>query len=223
MQRKLRDSVPVEVKVVPRALLKSLADDYLKVHRPGRIKGRAYFHDQPDLESAVRRAAGCIGPNGKRFDHQHRLREKTLIAATKRLMGRQSALRDSKTFDELMRQIEQALDGLSGAGELYRYDVALRISSKLDLRPEHVYLHAGTAKGASVFGFTRRDKRVAPSAFPAPFDSMPADELEDLLCIYKADLKAGKRLDKGGASNCDGARKTGSGSIQSTARSGGHW
>jgi hypothetical protein len=108
MQRNLRDSVPVEVKVVPKALLESLVDDYLKVHRPVRIEGRAYFLDQPDFESAIRL-------------------------------------------------------------------------------------------------------------------SMPADELEDLLCIYKADLKAGKRLDKGGASSCDGARKTGSGSIQSTARSGDHW
>lgn len=77
-----------------------------------------------------------------------------------------------------------------GIGELAVYDIATRVGAFLGLAPDKVYLHAGTAEGARVFGV--RSKPWLPverEVFPKPLANLPAADIENLLCIYKARLR----------------------------------
>ena len=175
-------------------LLQSLTTEYITKRRSCAAKARERFRGQSSINAAVSAAAQCLDLQGKRCPHQRRLRRVTLKDSEGRLLACSSSLRRCKSFDALLERIGQALAEVSGAGELYRYDLALRIGAYLRLRPEKVYLHAGTARGASLFGFAKRRRSIPPSSFPPPLNSLPAEEIEDLLCIYKADIAAGRRV-----------------------------
>jgi len=73
-------------------------------------------------------------------------------------------------------------------GPLTVYDTALRIGARLGLSPQKVYLHAGTRHGAAVLGFGPDRPSISLSELPKPLDELNAEEAEDVLCIYAADL-----------------------------------
>src|SRR6266704_2317835 len=62
--------------------------------------------------------------------------------------------------------------------------------------PTRVYLHAGTREGAHALGVSKERAWVSPEELPAPFQRLRAGQIEDCLCIYRADLQ---RLDGGPA------------------------
>ena len=84
---------------------------------------------------------------------------------------------------------------IRGLGAVWIYDTALAIGIALRLSPDAIYLHAGTAKGARLFGVRGECWRSKewPAAFHA--SSMSADDLESFLCGYLPELK---RLDAQG-------------------------
>ena len=97
-------------------------------------------------------------------------------------------LRACETFDELYRLVTEKIGGIQSMGVLTNYDVATRIGAHLDLAPDRVYLHAGTARGASAV--LRINGREAISRFelPAAFRRLRSYEAEDCLCIFWRDL-----------------------------------
>jgi hypothetical protein len=80
--------------------------------------------------------------------------------------------------------IATTLTGVRGLGELYCYDTALRIGAKLRLRPEAVFLHAGTRYGASLVADIRRLPWLNRADLPVGLQSLPPEQVEDILCIY---------------------------------------
>ena len=78
---------------------------------------------------------------------------------------------------------------VGGLGELYVYDTALRIGAKLNLLPNKVYLHAGTRSGAEALGFDGKATVLNVSDLPRELQKLEPHEIEDVLCIFKADLK----------------------------------
>jgi hypothetical protein len=48
------------------------------------------------------------------------------------------------SFDELFQMVDNAIGGIHGIGPLTVYDTACRIGEYLNLKPEKIYLHAGT-------------------------------------------------------------------------------
>ena len=82
------------------------------------------------------------------------------------------------------------LEPISGAGELYVYDTSLRIGAKSNLLPTKVYLHAGTRVGARALGLDGQAKTLEVSMLPPEFRQLEPHEIEDVLCIFKVDLKA---------------------------------
>jgi hypothetical protein len=74
------------------------------------------------------------------------------------------------------------------------YDTALRIGAYLHLKPELVYLHAGTRIGARNLGFDSSAEFIATRNFPDEFRCLSASEIEDVLCIYKDELNSRKRI-----------------------------
>jgi hypothetical protein len=99
------------------------------------------------------------------------------------------AIQKAHDFDDLFHLIDTALEPIPGLGELYVYDTTLRIGAKLNLFPDKVYLHAGTRLGARALGL-RTAATLKMSELPKEFRALKPHEIEDVLCIFKDELKA---------------------------------
>ena len=169
---------------------KAIVRAYIIKRRPTYRAELDWFGHQPTLESTIKYAAWASRRNGTRHPHQNRLSQETLDAAKRVLLANSEAIAKATSFEELHDLIERLIGPIHGAGRLYIYDTALRIGAKLGLRPKRVYLHAGAQEGAQALGFGRRDEIVDVGDFPPEFGQLEADEIEDLLCVFKGDLKA---------------------------------
>jgi len=127
--------------------------------------------------------------NCRRFNHQFRLTKEALNNATAALTASTAAIERCNDFEQLITLIEDLVGEITRIGELYIYDTALRIGAKRGIEPELVYLHAGTREGAKALGFDGNRKSIHRSELPTALQSLRPREIEDLLCIYKEDLK----------------------------------
>lgn len=107
----------------------------------------------------------------------------------KRLSKRETKIVACKTFEELYGLVRNVSTGIYRIGPLAAYDTATRIGAKLRLFPHEVYLHAGTRQGAAALGFDSHMESVHPSLLPQAFKKLRAYEIEDVLCIYKKELR----------------------------------
>jgi len=170
--------------------LEEIVQDYIDWRRPCAKKELRYFKDLPNLPTAICVAALAIGiDEGKRHPHQRRIPEKKLERFRQRLARKRRLLRPSKTFSQLMQISEKAATGIWKNSELTVYDTTHRIGAYLRVRPDRVYLHAGTREGAKALDFKRNLPFILPSQLPKAFRRLKPYEIEDCLCIYKDDLE----------------------------------
>ncbi len=170
--------------------LKAIAHIYVRDIRPRAQTELDWFRQQPSLESAIEQAALATNSEGKRYSHQYRLKKTALEEARRVLLMNSKAIAQSKSFDDLFSLVETRVGGITGIGELYIYDTSLRIGAKLGLLPTKVYLHAGTRKGARALGFESKARTLEMSELPPELGQLEPHEIEDVLCIFKDDLKA---------------------------------
>ena len=110
-----------------------------------------YTIEQTDILSAIIVAAKSENEEGKRNSHQRRLKRKAINDFSEILIQKVAEISNAKNFDNLLQIVESCK--VKGIGELACYDTANRIGCKIGLRPEKVYLHAGTKRGAEkIFG-----------------------------------------------------------------------
>ena len=104
--------------------------------------------------------------------------------------SQQEALNKHISFDKLYKAIKGIT--VHGIGELTKYDTATCIGCPNRVYPEVVYLHAGTAEGAKALGISGKTatKELFVEVCDA-FGKLEPIQIEDFLCIYKAQL-AGK-------------------------------
>jgi hypothetical protein len=146
-----------------------------------------FFASQPDLAAAVKLAALATTSAGKRHPHHTRRSLSTLRRVQTELA--RCDLATCRTFDELLRMVDDAIRSIQGIGELFVYDTALQIGAFLHLEPDKIYLHAGTRVGARVLGFARGKRTLEIDELPPEFGRLLAHEIEDCLCLYKHDLQ----------------------------------
>jgi hypothetical protein len=169
--------------------LRELVRDHEKVHRPGAESERRFFASL-SIGKAIEHAARATNGDRKRFDHQRRIKRTAIASALQVLSGAVPLLVACKSFDELHATVERLVGDIYGIGELYIYDTALRIGARLRLFPDRIYLHAGTREGARNLGLNVSRKTLARSELPEVLQSLSASELEDFLCIYKAEFNS---------------------------------
>lgn len=157
---------------------------YVRKRRQIELDELDFFQSIPTLIEAITKAGMAVDRRGKRQVHQQRLKKATLEKSRNALIQIQRRIRDAKNFDGLHTAIEQTVLPLYGIGELYVYDTALRIGAHLEKLPTKVYLHAGTRTGARRLGYRGRGP-IELSELPKEFQSLPAHQVEDILCIYK--------------------------------------
>ena len=154
------------------------------------------FRAARTLDEAIARAALSETPAGKRYPHQRRLKRTLLDAVRIRLLDRASLLIEAGSFSALYDAVSAAVRQLSGAGELYLYDVALRIGAMRGLMPEMIYLHAGTRKGAAALGLETSGRFLFKNQFDDALRELEPYEIEDVLCIYKGYLSGSCAIDE---------------------------
>jgi hypothetical protein len=164
-----------------------IVDAYIRAFRTSAQHERQFFKGC-SLKRAIEFAARCKLPSGKRHPHQYRIPRAVLVEAESILQDCADELRGCETFHDLYKLVRQEIGGIHGIGILTVYDVATRIGAHLDLAPEFVYLHAGTADGAAALGFAGRDT-LDRMDLPRAFRRLRAYEVEDCLCSYKDQLK----------------------------------
>lgn len=175
--------------------LESVVRHYRKFFRPNAQAELKWFVRQPTLEKAIEFAALATDQQGRRFSHQRRLTRNNMERAHKALMLRASELRGSTNFAKLYRSVVEIVRPLTGLGELYWYDTALRIGAALGKFPAAVYLHAGTRVGAAALGCDPKVRSLMMGELPEDLRSLEPHEIEDVLCIYKKVLATAAKSD----------------------------
>ncbi len=151
----------------------------------------AWYRGQPGLRAAIDVAARSVKADGKRHGHQTRIPGATLEEAARRLQGVDPNA--CLTFHELWETVDRTIGGLHRVGELLVYDAAHRIGLFLGLEPERVYLHRGARVGAQALGLGKGRAWLDIDDLPAPLRVLSASDLENVLCIYKDDLREAAR------------------------------
>lgn len=145
-----------------------------------------------DWEAALERAWNSRVCNGKMHGHQCRV-------AAKLPEGLRVSLDDNiqpecfNSFHDLYCWVESVANRVKGIGPTTTYDVARRLGLGMGFKPEMVYLHAGTAKGAKKLGVT--DKVVPLNAFSLEIQRLGATHAENFLCIYKDLIRTPANVD----------------------------
>jgi hypothetical protein len=165
--------------------IKKLVAHYRRSEYPrlAREETEAYRKLRPHLNVAIQNAVKISPINGRKHPHQWKLPSRVLSEAQSKLLAASKAIMAAKDFDELYSIVQREIGSIDGVGDLTVYDVAHRIGAFLGKEPKLVYLHAGTAEGAELLGFTGStvDKKELPEAF----SPLTCAEIEDFLCIFK--------------------------------------
>jgi hypothetical protein len=172
--------------------LSAIVRQYIDKIRPEKRKEFNQFTHLPSLATAIEEASLAEDQDGKRFHHQRRIKKEAIDLAHDTLVSKEESIRECKRFDELFHLVETSTLPINGIGDLYVYDTALRIGEYLRLKPEKVYLHAGTLIGANWMGYQGKDRVIEVSLFPKEFRELQPSEIEDVLCIYKDIFKKEK-------------------------------
>lgn len=169
--------------------LEAIVRTYIRNIRPHAQAEIDWFAHQRSLDAAIEKAALAVNSRGKRYSHQRRLTKAALKEALRNLLEKSDAIGQACDFDTLFRIIRATVKPIHGIGELYVYDTSLRIGAKLNLFPTKIYLHAGTRRGARALGLDGNAAALKLSPLPPEFRTLEPHEVEDVLCIFKDELK----------------------------------
>jgi len=173
--------------------LEAIIRKYYLDYKPLAQAELSFYRQQKSLRDTIEKAALAIDSRGKRCSHQSRLKKETLEQAKRILIDNIELIEKVHHFDDLIELIDELLRPVNGTGDLYIYDTALRIGVKKGVFPTKVYLHSGTRSGAMALGFDGEAKTLEKSDFLAmspDFEPLQPYEIENMLCIYKDELKS---------------------------------
>lgn len=169
---------------------------YKKEYAPGAEQEMRYYKIQKKIENVIEKAALSKlpptkqYPSGKRHPHQRRIPGNQLIAAKDALLKEKGKLKNCKNFHELFKMVCACIGCVDKIGELTIYDISHRIGAHLGLKPDQVYLHAGTRVGAKALKIKLEKQALSMSQLPKPFHALKPHEIEDCLCIFKKKIAA---------------------------------
>ena len=148
--------------------LDEIVGDYIHRYRDRARAEVRFFEIQRSPSEAIRKAALCMLPSGKRHPHQRRIPRTLLEQVEARLQAIGRKLANAADFTALHKLVEDEIGDIKGIGALTVYDISHRIAARFGKTPRFVYLHAGTRTGARVFnigGESFDPKDIAQSIF----------------------------------------------------------
>lgn len=178
--------------------LDEIVSDYIREYRLAARAEMDTFRDERTRAAAIRRAAVCEFPDGKRHPHQYLIPKRLLELAEERLQAAAKRLAGAADFDALHDMVQREIGSVHGIGKLMVYDIAHRLGAYFRKSPRLVYLHRGTKEGAAILGF--RGETLDPAILPSAFSRLTPAEVEDCLCICKDRLRGAR--DRNHRSGC---------------------
>ena len=168
---------------------KDIVNDYNKQHKERQECDYKWYSEADNLNSAVEKAFRSEDKAGKVNHHQCRVGRRRLEKAAK-IASKKLSNNEFADFKELYIFVKKVAQNVNGFGSLATYDVAIRIAKYCKYEVNEVHFHAGTTKGAIAIGINAREgESMTVDKFPYPFHTLSGDHLENLLCIYKDNLK----------------------------------
>lgn len=174
--------------------LGQLVEDYKKKYLELRMCEKEWFSNAENLREAINKAVLSELNNEQTLlaSHQRRIGRQNLIGAKDSFVAQEKKYYVAENFDEVFEITRNVITPVgTRIGPLARYDFSYRISAYLKFDAEYIYLHAGTKEGLYNLGFTR-SKKICPNVVKQKyedFQSLSAEDLENLLCIYKNELR----------------------------------
>ena len=165
--------------------IESIIADY-KANFSENIKMEFKEIQEMTLGECIIFASGIV----KKHSHQYKIRNVSIYAAYKKLYSSLKLIEEyrHRDFDELILLIADLIGDIYGIGDLYIYDISLRIGANLGKYPKKIYLHSGSLKGARIILGNEKvivkGRKLEKSDFVG-FESLEPYEIEDVLCIYK--------------------------------------
>jgi hypothetical protein len=98
-------------------------------------------------------------------------------------------LSEASDFERIFIVVEQHIGPISGAGEMYIYDVAERIGMFRKIYPEKIYLHRGTRVGAVALGCNGNLRSIRVEEIHPDLGALTPSEAESFLCLYERNLR----------------------------------
>jgi hypothetical protein len=171
-----------------RSSLVALLNDFKRMDRDRIAVEVAPFAERP-FEKVMGAVAACKRADGTHHPHLRRIPRRARRAAARMLGSAAGDFRAVGDFDQLHALVAAIADSIRGLGAVWVYDTALAIGAALNLSPDAIYLHAGTAEAARYFGV--RGERCESQDWPSEFHEtgMNADDFESFLCVCKRELK----------------------------------
>ncbi|MNV66008.1 hypothetical protein D3C71_1587360 [compost metagenome] len=181
---------PCRASGAPLPSLEAIVADYRSFAKERALEDAYWADPRIDFTTAIHRACSSIDRQNKRHSHQRRIPAHVLKHAGQTLAPHADELRSATDFDALHEAVERLLSDQLGVGPVQIYDFSARIGLWAGRHPTRVYLHAGVRIGAHNLGLQTVDRQwLALSEMPAPLCDLKAAEVEDILCIYKANFK----------------------------------
>jgi hypothetical protein len=143
-----------------------------------------WCREAPGPRVALWRAVRSKRPSGKMHNHQSKVTP-ALPAFGLSLSRRLKALMKSEDFHQLY--VLMGLLAPKGIGPMTIYDVATRFGAYLGLKPEYIYIHAGTKAGLQALGIaTKGHPFISMDMLPVELQDKDPDTVEDFLCTYRS-------------------------------------
>src|SRR5271156_1765197 len=109
--------------------LDEIVSNYIHAYRDRARAEMRFFEIQRSPSAAIRRAALCELPSGKRHPHQRRIPKALLELAEDRLQAIGRKLAKAADFSALHRLVEGKIGNIKGIGALTVYDITHRIGA----------------------------------------------------------------------------------------------
>jgi len=170
--------------------LTEVVEHYEKNNRFYEDEEMKFYRSSKTFKGLIDRAKALLDDESNRHAHQRRIKRAAMKKLAIKLEGLEEKDIKSKNFNELHTFLDNLLGCIPGIGKLTIYDTATRIGIKFGIEPEQVYLHRGARAGArNLLGKKRLGRKVDKSIFGDSFDKLSPSHVENLLCIYKDELK----------------------------------
>jgi len=173
-----------------RATYAAVVKAYEIDHQKDASREMRFFSIQKSLPVAIEFAATARLPGDSKHTHQWRIPNGVLQRFAFRLLAIQGELQAVRDFYALWSLVRREGKRVKGIGELSIYDTAHRIGAFLSIEPEFIYMHAGARAGARALGLSIEGLYLEVEQVPVAPRRLKPYEIEDCLCIYKADLAA---------------------------------
>lgn len=166
-------------------LLEKLINKF-RIEYKGLYLDKDYYETLDSIEDVIDNAAMAIKHNGKKHEHQHRIKTDVLRTVRNKLINNKNDITKVNNFEDIMGIVKKC--SVKGFGKLSCYDTSLRIGFYFKIYPQEVYLHAGTRKGAKGLGVNQPKRSIKKESLPEPLKKLEPYEIEAFFCVYRKEL-----------------------------------